>query len=52
MNCPKCNKPNRDKAVYCKWCGESVITKSNAPLKELVGMEQVKKLFAGLGYYL
>ena len=42
MNCPKCNKPNRDKAVYCKWCGENVITKSNAPLKELVGMEQVK----------
>lgn len=42
MNCPKCNKPNRDKAVYCKWCGESVITKSNAPLQELVGMEEVK----------
>ncbi len=42
MNCPKCNKPNRDKAIYCKHCGENVITKSNAPLKELVGMEQVK----------
>ena len=42
MNCPKCNKPNRDKAVYCKHCGENVITKSNAPLKELIGMEQVK----------
>ena len=42
MNCPKCNKPNRDKAVYCKWCGGNVITKSNAPLKELVGMVQVK----------
>ena len=42
MNCPKCNKPNRDKAVYCKYCGESVITKTNAPLQELVGMEHVK----------
>lgn len=21
MNCPKCNKPNREKAVFCKWCG-------------------------------
>ncbi|MDR1756114.1 MAG: AAA family ATPase [Culturomica sp.] len=42
MNCPKCDKPNRDKAVHCKWCGVGVITKSNAPLQELVGMEQVK----------
>ncbi|GHS85817.1 hypothetical protein FACS1894201_05960 [Bacteroidia bacterium] len=42
MNCPKCDKPNRDKAIYCKWCGESVITQSNAPLQELVGMEQEK----------
>ncbi len=42
MNCPKCNKPNRDKAVYCKWCGANVVTKSNAPLQALVGMEQVK----------
>ena len=25
MNCPKCDKPNRDKAVFCKYCGESVI---------------------------
>jgi len=42
MNCPKCDKSNRDKAVYCKYCGETVITKSNASLKELVGMEYVK----------
>ncbi len=42
MNCPKCNKPNRDKALFCKWCGESVITKSNAPLQSLVGMDSVK----------
>lgn len=43
MNCPKCNKPNRDIAVFCKHCGEKVITKSIAPLKDLVGMEQVKE---------
>ncbi len=42
MNCPKCNKPNRDKAVFCKYCGASVITKSNAPLQALVGMKEVK----------
>lgn len=42
MDCPKCNKPNRDKAVFCKYCGESIITKSNTPLLDLVGMEQVK----------
>ncbi|GHT52767.1 hypothetical protein AGMMS49982_13860 [Bacteroidia bacterium] len=42
MNCQKCDRTNRDKAIYCKWCGESVITKSNAPLQELVGMEQEK----------
>ncbi|GHT34455.1 hypothetical protein FACS189434_10630 [Bacteroidia bacterium] len=42
MNCPKCNQPNRDKAVYCKYCGASVITKQNAPLQAIVGMEQVK----------
>lgn len=42
MDCPKCNKTNRDKAVFCKYCGENVIIKSNAPLQDLVGMEQVK----------
>ena len=42
MNCPKCNKPNRDKAVFCKYCGASVVTKSNAPLQALVGMTEVK----------
>src|SRR5690554_354749 len=42
MDCPKCNKTNRDQAVFCKYCGEKVITKSNAPLQDLVGMEQVK----------
>ena len=43
MNCPKCNQPNRDKAVYCKWCGESVIAKSNDALSNLIGMAAVKE---------
>jgi Holliday junction resolvasome RuvABC ATP-dependent DNA helicase subunit len=42
MNCPTCNKPNRDAAVYCKFCGESVITKKTAPLQDLVGLDDVK----------
>ena len=42
MNCPKCNKPNREKAVFCKWCGTNVATKATEPLRELVGMETVK----------
>ena len=32
MNCPKCNKPNREKAVFCKWCGTNVVTKATEPL--------------------
>ena len=42
MNCPKCNKPNRENAVFCKWCGTNVVTKATEPLRELVGMEIVK----------
>ena len=42
MNCPKCNKPNRENAVFCKWCGTNVVTKATEPLRELVGMETVK----------
>ncbi|MDR0989314.1 MAG: AAA family ATPase [Prevotellaceae bacterium] len=43
MNCPKCNQPNRDKALYCKWCGAPVISKADEPLRDLVGMESVKQ---------
>ena len=32
MNCPKCNKPNREKAVFCKWCGTNVVTKATCLL--------------------
>lgn len=42
MNCPKCNKPNRESAAFCKWCGAGVMTKAAEPLRELVGMEIVK----------
>ena len=35
MNCPKCNKPNREKAVFCKWCGTNVVTKATEQLREL-----------------
>lgn len=24
MNCKKCNKPNREQAKFCKWCGEPI----------------------------
>ena len=42
MNCPICDKPNRDIAIFCKNCGESVVAKSIEPLEKLVGMTQVK----------
>jgi SpoVK/Ycf46/Vps4 family AAA+-type ATPase len=43
MECPSCNKPNRSKALYCKWCGENVITEINDPLSDLIGLEAIKK---------
>ena len=42
MNCPKCNKPNRDAAIYCKYCGETVISKKTTALQDLVGLTDVK----------
>lgn len=42
MKCHVCEKPNRDKAIFCKWCGEKIATKANAPLRELTGMTKVK----------
>ena len=45
MNCPKCNKPNREKAVFCKWCGTNVVTKATEPLRELVGMETAQVIW-------
>ncbi len=43
MDCPKCNKSNRKEAIYCKWCGSTLISKSATPLTGLVGMDSVKK---------
>ncbi len=30
MNCNKCGRPNRDQARYCKWCGEKIMSASDA----------------------
>ncbi|MDD2246083.1 MAG: AAA family ATPase [Proteiniphilum sp.] len=43
MECPACSKPNRSKALYCKWCGENVMPETNDPLSALIGMESIKK---------
>lgn len=51
MNCPKCNRPNRDIARYCKWCGTSMAaaaspSPSASParsLARLVGKDSVVK---------
>ena len=43
MNCTKCNKANRNEAVYCKWCGEVINVTSKDPLEELTGMDDVKQ---------
>lgn len=42
MNCPKCNKPNRPQALFCKHCGESLSASTGSPLDELVAMVEVK----------
>lgn len=43
MRCNKCNKENRIEAIFCKWCGEQLIDKSQKQLQELVGMSDVKQ---------
>lgn len=48
MNCPKCNKPNRAEAHYCKWCGTSLANDNVGPLAAIVGMDDIKKKLAGL----
>lgn len=51
MNCPKCNKPNREKAVFCKWCGTNVVTKATEPLR-VGGDGNRQEPVAGFGKYL
>ena len=48
MNCPKCNKPNRAEAHYCKWCGTSLANDNVGPLAAIVGMDDIKKKLASL----
>lgn len=43
MRCDKCNKENREEAIYCKWCGEQLADKAQKLLQELVGMSKVKQ---------
>ena len=42
MNCKHCNRPNRESARFCKWCGASLEVASNNLLPEIVGMDHVK----------
>ena len=48
MNCPKCNKPNRSEAHYCKWCGTALANDNVGPLAAIVGMDDIKKKLADL----
>ena len=43
MNCPECNKENRAKAKYCKWCGKLLAGSANgAPAFDgLIGKGEV-----------
>lgn len=49
MNCPKCNKPNRPSAHFCKWCGAAIsaivevcATDHAAPLDALIDKPEIK----------
>lgn len=48
MKCTKCNKENRDGAVYCRHCGEKLPAVAVDPFAGLIGLEQVKKSIAEL----
>ncbi len=42
MKCENCSRDNRDIAKYCKWCGQAMLTKSNAALEDLIGLGEIK----------
>ena len=46
MNCKNCNRPNREIARFCKWCGAPMEMASNNLLPEIVGMDHVKDKLA------
>lgn len=48
MICQKCNIANRDSAIYCKWCGTNIVSKTTSVLDELVGMSNVKEQLTDL----
>lgn len=43
MKCNKCNKDNREGAVYCRHCGEKLPAVAVNPFAGLIGLEPVKK---------
>lgn len=48
MRCTKCNKDNRQEAVYCRHCGEKLPVVAVNPFAGLIGLEPVKKRVAEL----
>ena len=42
MNCKHCNRPNRETARFCKWCGAAMDVAANNVLPEIIGMDGVK----------
>lgn len=51
MNCPKCNKPNRE-GCFRKMVWYHVVTKATEPLRELVMDGNRQEPVAGFGKYL
>lgn len=45
MDCPKCNRPNRAKAKYCKWCGArlEISTGFEPSIDNLIGKDDIAK---------
>lgn len=42
MNCKHCNRPNREIARFCKWCGATMEVANSNLLPEIIGMNHVK----------
>ena len=48
MNCKHCNRPNRETAHFCKWCGTPVEVTQQNLMPEIVGMNDVKEELANI----
>ena len=46
MNCKNCNRPNRETARFCKWCGSALELATNNILPEIIGHNHVKDKLA------